>query len=56
MGERTVVSLLLERVAGRTDVSHEMIVPRLVARAAPCLHDGDTRRKVYAIAIAGSQS
>jgi LacI family transcriptional regulator len=33
MGERTV-ALLLERIAGRTEVTHEMIVPRLVARGS----------------------
>jgi LacI family transcriptional regulator len=33
MGERTV-ALLLERINGRTEVTHEMIVPRLVARGS----------------------
>jgi LacI family transcriptional regulator len=33
MGERTV-ALLLERIAGRTEVRHEVLVPRLVARGS----------------------
>ena len=55
MGE-SVVSLLLERLAGRTDAVHEVVAPRLVPRSTTRPPSAPAAQGRYAIVIGRNQS